>query len=111
MCVSLLASPSVEASEFEQNSVVIVCAGSWRIAGIWWYCSDKFALSRTSLREEVRVLLVHGVLHLLGHDHELGEEQHQSMAGEEREILGALGWKVCLPTISHIFSCKHAWLP
>ena len=71
----------------------------WRIAGIQLCCIEKCVLSRASLREEVRVLLVHGVLHLLGHDHELGEERHQSMAAEEKEILGALGWKVGLPAL------------
>jgi ssRNA-specific RNase YbeY (16S rRNA maturation enzyme) len=29
---------------------------------------------RHSLEQECRVLLVHGILHLLGHDHELGQE-------------------------------------
>lgn len=29
---------------------------------------------RHSLEQECRVLLVHGVLHLLGHDHELSQQ-------------------------------------
>lgn len=32
---------------------------------------------RHTLEQECRVLLVHGVLHLLGHDHELGQQVHK----------------------------------
>lgn len=42
------------------------------------------------LEVEVRVLLVHGVLHLLGHDHE-DEEEARAMQGEERRLLDELG--------------------
>ena len=37
-----------------------------------------------SLRDELRILLVHGLLHLCGHDHELSPEAHENMAAEER---------------------------
>lgn len=47
-----------------------------------------------SLRDECRVLLVHGLLHLLGLDHELGEDEAEAMAEAEREMLSELGWKV-----------------
>ena len=43
-----------------------------------------------SLEEECAVLLVHGVLHLLGHDH-LNAEQAQIMRAEEARILNILG--------------------
>ncbi len=39
---------------------------------------------------ELTCLLVHGVLHLLGHDHEAPEEA-SAMRAEERRALGALG--------------------
>lgn len=42
------------------------------------------------LSVELRVLLVHGLLHLLGHDH-LEEEQARSMRAEEARVLAALG--------------------
>lgn len=45
-----------------------------------------------SLVSEVRILLVHGVLHLLGYDHEAGAEGAREMAAEERRVLRALGW-------------------
>ena len=35
-------------------------------------------------------LLVHGVLHLLGYDHELGDEEAEEMEALEIEILGKL---------------------
>lgn len=42
------------------------------------------------LHTELRVLLVHGLLHLLGHDHEL-PGQDATMAEEEQRLLGLLG--------------------
>ncbi|EIE27200.1 HAD-like protein [Coccomyxa subellipsoidea C-169] len=45
------------------------------------------------LLDECRVLLVHGLLHLLGYDHEIGVEEATAMAAAERHILDTLGWK------------------
>ncbi|KAL4430812.1 hypothetical protein ABPG75_006068 [Micractinium tetrahymenae] len=45
------------------------------------------------LLDEARVLLVHGVLHLLGYDHEEDEEEAAEMAAAEQHLLKALGWK------------------
>ena len=44
------------------------------------------------LRDEMRVLLVHGVLHLLGYDHETSNDEHTEMAAAERKLLTRLGW-------------------
>lgn len=41
---------------------------------------------------EVRVLLVHGLLHLLGYDHERGAEAAAAMSLEESALLTVLGW-------------------
>jgi probable rRNA maturation factor len=41
---------------------------------------------------ETAHLLVHGLLHLLGHDHELGEAESQRMQAREDELLSALGY-------------------
>lgn len=46
-----------------------------------------------SLHDEVRVLLVHGILHLLGYDHEIGPEAARTMAQQEILIMQQLGWK------------------
>ena len=39
---------------------------------------------------ELRVLLIHGLLHLLGEDHERGPAEAAAMAARERELLLAL---------------------
>ena len=44
-----------------------------------------------SLSEELKVLLVHGVLHLIGHDHEQGGEQAERMRAEESRLLPLIG--------------------
>jgi probable rRNA maturation factor len=40
--------------------------------------------------EELLRLLVHGLLHLLGYDHERGAHQKRKMEKKERELLNAL---------------------
>ena len=45
-----------------------------------------------TLEEEVQTLLVHGMLHLLGYDHELGEAEATAMAAEEARVLRRMGW-------------------
>ncbi|MDH4100076.1 MAG: rRNA maturation RNase YbeY, partial [Nitrospirota bacterium] len=40
-----------------------------------------------SLEQEVTILLIHGILHLLGYDHERGEEEARKMEGLERQLL------------------------
>lgn len=37
--------------------------------------------------DEIKRLMVHGVLHLLGYDHEISEEEEQLMREKEEEIL------------------------
>ncbi|KAK4490982.1 hypothetical protein RD792_001703 [Penstemon davidsonii] len=46
-----------------------------------------------SLIDEIRVLVVHGLLHLLGFDHELSDEAEEEMEKEEELLLEGLGWK------------------
>jgi probable rRNA maturation factor len=41
---------------------------------------------------ELAHLLVHGLLHLLGYDHEAGEAEAQLMQGREESLLEALGY-------------------
>jgi hypothetical protein len=48
---------------------------------------------RHLLLTELRVLLVHGLLHLVGFDHEQGEQQLQVMAQQEAALLSELGWE------------------
>lgn len=42
--------------------------------------------------DEVRILLVHGLLHVLGYDHEEGPKAAAEMEKEELRILQGLGW-------------------
>lgn len=44
------------------------------------------------LGTELRVLLVHGLLHLLGYDHETGHDDLVEMAEAERRLMDRLGW-------------------
>ncbi|OEL16029.1 hypothetical protein BAE44_0022954 [Dichanthelium oligosanthes] len=46
-----------------------------------------------TLLDEIRILTVHGLLHLLGFDHELNEEAEEEMEKEEEHILNTLEWK------------------
>jgi len=50
------------------------------------------ALRGVTLEEEVQLLLVHGLLHLLGYDHEDGGLQAEEMAAEEARVLLRMGW-------------------
>ncbi|KAI4337526.1 hypothetical protein L6164_015931 [Bauhinia variegata] len=46
-----------------------------------------------ALLDEIRILMVHGLLHLLGFDHEISEEAEAEMEKEEELLLKSLGWK------------------
>lgn len=46
-----------------------------------------------TLLDEIRILMVHGLLHLLGFDHELSKEAEEEMEKEEEHILNTLEWK------------------
>ncbi|XP_020264919.1 uncharacterized protein LOC109840612 isoform X2 [Asparagus officinalis] len=46
-----------------------------------------------TLLDEIRILMVHGLLHLLGFDHEISEEAEAEMQKEEEIIFKSLGWK------------------
>jgi rRNA maturation RNase YbeY len=48
---------------------------------------------RYTLVDESRVLLVHGLLHLLGLDHEAGGQAERHMAEAEEALLKHLGWR------------------
>lgn len=46
-----------------------------------------------TLLDEIRILMVHGLLHLLGFDHEISDEAEAEMEKEEELILKSLDWK------------------
>jgi rRNA maturation RNase YbeY len=45
------------------------------------------------IQDEIRVLMVHGLLHLLGYDHEVDEAEHAEMASAEQRLLRKVGWR------------------
>jgi probable rRNA maturation factor len=60
-------------------------------------CASRQALARGhSLADEMARLLVHGTLHLLGHDHIHGGRQAKRMKVLERRLLDALGVTIAL---------------
>lgn len=42
--------------------------------------------------EEIAVLLIHGILHLIGYDHEKGWKKEQKMKRMEKKILSSIGY-------------------
>ncbi|KAM0938214.1 putative sugar-phosphatase [Dioscorea sansibarensis] len=46
-----------------------------------------------TLIDEIRMLMIHGLLHLLGFDHEISDEAESEMGKEEELVLKSLGWK------------------
>ena len=53
-------------------------------------CADEAAAQGKSLADHLSHLVVHGVLHLLGRDHE-DDAEAEEMEAEEREILAGIG--------------------
>jgi len=56
--------------------------------------AQREALQRdVTLEEELALLLVHGILHLLGYDHENEPAEAAQMEAKEEEVLTHLGWE------------------
>ena len=45
---------------------------------------------KTSIKHEILRLLIHGFLHLIGYDHERGQEDAEVMEKKERDLLGLI---------------------
>jgi probable rRNA maturation factor len=54
-------------------------------------CAAEAAEKSVPVETHAAHLLVHGTLHLLGYDHETGEEDAEAMEAVERQALAALG--------------------
>ena len=67
------------------------------------YISRQAARFGTTAADECRLLLVHGMLHLLGHDH-LDEEEAQAMEALEDKILSAIPTD---GTLGHVVITRH----
>ena len=55
-------------------------------------CWNRLLASLFSTNQ-LNIHQVHGLLHLLGFDHELGKEAEEEMESEEEQILNTLEWK------------------
>ena len=51
-----------------------------------------------TLDDELALLVVHGILHVLGHDHAEPDEAHGDASARERELLEAHHWGGPAPT-------------
>lgn len=51
-----------------------------------WQALDN----QVDLYEEISRLLIHGILHLIGYDHEKSEQDHHLMMNKQNEILNAI---------------------
>ena len=54
-------------------------------------CTAEAERKGVTVRDHAAHLVVHGMLHLLGYDHERGEEEAEGMEAAERRALAALG--------------------
>jgi probable rRNA maturation factor len=54
-------------------------------------CTAEAGEKGISVRDHAAHLVVHGTLHLLGYDHEQGEEEAEAMERVEREALAVIG--------------------
>ena len=57
------------------------------------FAADQATTAGHSLGHELALLTVHGVLHLLGYDHEVDEAEHAEMASAEQRLLRKVGWR------------------
>ena len=62
------------------------------IAIAWETCTREAEEQGKSLHDHVLHLIVHGILHLQGYDHEIGENEARLMEDKERTILAQLGF-------------------
>ena len=61
------------------------------IALAYQTCAREAAEKDISVEDHAAHLIVHGLLHLAGHDHELGEEQAEAMEALEVKALALIG--------------------
>jgi probable rRNA maturation factor len=57
----------------------------------WGVCAGEAAQKGVAIETHAAHLVVHGTLHLLGYDHETGDEDAEAMEEVERRALGAMG--------------------
>ncbi|MCA0369394.1 MAG: rRNA maturation RNase YbeY [Proteobacteria bacterium] len=77
---NVLSFPAPETAEPHLGDIVLA----------YGVCADEATAQGKSLADHLSHLVVHGVLHLLGRDHE-DDAEAEEMEAEEREILAGIG--------------------
>ena len=77
---NVLSFPAPETAEPHLGDIVLA----------YGVCADEAAAQGKSLADHLSHLVVHGVLHLLGRDHE-DDAEAEELEAEEREILAGIG--------------------
>ncbi len=67
------------------------------------FIASQAASFGTTPADECRLLLVHGVLHLLGYDH-LDDDEAEAMEAREEELLGMIS---CDEAVQHVRLTRH----
>jgi probable rRNA maturation factor len=82
--------------DYATNVLSFPYEGGARIVGDLVLCTPVVATEARQQRKSPEAhyahLVVHGMLHLQGYDHETGREDAERMEAAEREILGTLGY-------------------
>ena len=66
------------------------------------YVEKNCKKNRNSLFKEVTLLVIHGILHLLGYDHEISEQEEKKMRNKTREL-----FKLIFPERMLADSCNY----
>ena len=88
---NVLSFPMAEERELQATNVAEIELLLGDIVLARGVCEREAAEKTVSLEQHVAHLIVHGTLHLLGYDHEQGEEEAEAMEAVEREALASLG--------------------
>ncbi len=91
----VLSFPQVESTDLK--ALERAARGGVRDIPVWWLGDVVISVERArvqakqnghTLREELEVLLAHGLLHLLGYDHEKSKAEAKKMRDLETQLLG-----------------------
>ncbi len=77
-------------SELEGQPIPSVHSRIGEVLLCWSVAQRQANESKTTARNEVEMLVVHGVLHLFGYDHEKDKRQAKSMFSLQNKILKSI---------------------
>lgn len=85
---NVLSFPMAEAGDLDRITGPMLLGDIVLAHGI---CAVEAAGKGVAVETHASHLVVHGALHLLGYDHELGDDEAEAMEQVEREALAAIG--------------------